>query len=113
MTIDRLHLIDVKIRPSNLDRSIYYFVGNGNVKGLSEIYVDEILRGRDEDFHLLASKTSKTFDMDADGNIPVDFAGRELILTRKKYQNFSERVSEEPVTTFTGCDISHYSDQLK
>ena len=77
-TLDKHHREDLEMKPMRSDLALYIWMVNGLLKGLSDGYVDDLIRAGDGDFKDLAAKTNEKFDMADIEHIPCTFTGFDL-----------------------------------
>ena len=77
-TLAKHHREDLGMSSLRSDTALYTLITNGVLKGLSEGYVDDLIRAGDQDFKDVSKKTNARFEMAEDQKLPCSFTGFSL-----------------------------------
>lgn len=72
---DKHHQLDLKIESLSSDTSFYFTLQEGQWDGISDTYVDALLRAGDTWIKKVSSATKKRFDMKPSTPLPIYFTG--------------------------------------
>ena len=82
-TLGAHHREELGMKSLRSDSALPTYKMNGQLKGLSVSYVDDLIRAGDQDFRKVSKRTCERFEMADDESLPCIFTGFRLELSER------------------------------
>lgn len=98
--MDKHHGEKLGMKPSRIDRVLYYIIKEGIFKGLSDAYVDDIPSAGDSEFREISNNTNRWFQMQPDPHLQTELTGFMLEKTNKANSLLNRHTSSKSSSVY-------------